>query len=740
MATLPFMPLVPEAVAQAVTDTPMSPVQSMSSAAVSETPGTLRNDGTMSTTPATVLDTLPQQEGFGLNKDSVAQLQAIARTSAAESQQHSSALSALDKLSSSGNIPVMYHVLATLAALSGNFGPAIAIQEQKRKAAIGRDMVPVTSQVNRLKALGKYDEATQLLEDAATRVGPQAPEIVPILGKLASDIGTKQIQLSQEKTLWSIVDEQMPKDAPDRRAVNAWGKGLQGGMLLGPEGVGLIMSKLSPHIQRIGNQISRTSLLGGPTQYETAPALFDPASLPSLVASRIQGLTGASLDAITNTMNTGAPLIANGKVLSKDELQQQIATLQREQGQMEIGGKVPLTPEYNAALLRVPGMTPERIATRNILPHESEAARLEQQNTAELLATAPIEAANRTDVTKIAGVGYTVLDVNVDSPGFGRRQGLITNSQLQANPDFHAVPEKLVTEKIEPALRASDGFNYLRRMYESMATPDINGQSGYSRWFSGAKTTLEQYLGISLSDGTPAETVMRLIVDRSVEQLEATQTVNNEVVQRTKRQLIGAFADPPSALRAVDVMQERIRSDLSRYMLKNGDNISQLLQQSSVTGPTTASYKGFYDAIVGTEGSKDSDVSPKGAIGKHQVMPATAAKYLKQLNLEADDLSVPSVNRKVAKMHMADLEALYPGRPDLAAAAYFSGSGNVDMQKGVIIDPTKSDGNMTTQQYVDNVMKKMKSGQAASTLAPVVSPTVYSGRLKGLPKGGILVP
>lgn len=754
--TLPFSPLIPIAnQMQSLQNSTVplngsqavQPVATQSVAPVStEQPGTLRSDGSMPTTPATVLDTLPEQQGFGINKDTVSQLQAIARTSAMESQQHTAALAALDKLSSSGQTPVMQHVLSVMAALNGNFGPAQQIMEQKRKAAIGKSMFPVVAQVNRLKALGRYDEATQLAEDAATRVGPQAPEIVPILSKIAADISTKQIQLQQEKTLLGVLNDAVQKNDVNRKLVDSALKANKGGMVLGADHMGQLMAKLSPHIQVIDNQIIKTGLLTGETTSEPMKAYFDPASLKGTVPASVQGETRLTLDQITNVLRDGPPI--NG--WTKEALQNVISKYQARQAQFEVGGQVPLTPEYNAALLRVPGMTPARIAARDITPDEAEAARLEQQNAGIVLAEAPVLAANRVDATKIATSGYTVLNVNPEHLAFGRRQGLMTVDEMRANPDLYAVPEKIASEKIEPALRASDGFNYLRRMYEAMATPSIDGTSGYSRWLSGARISLEKYLGISLTPDTPAETVMKLIVDRSVEDLEKTQTVNNEVVQRLKAQLIGAFADPDAAIRAVDVMQERVRSDLNRYMLRNGSDISQL---SGITSghdfrgkPQEAAIRRD-TALIADQAAQRFNISPTflkailaqesdgGVFTTHRAGDgygpmqithnkvaggqSTAERAAALLNVPVEKvLSDHATNIMAGAALLSQLLKRHNGNEWLAARDY-NGSGSA------------------AEAYASRVTGR-KTSTAVEALAPIVTAPpaspVYKGRLKGIPR------
>src|SRR3990167_11544695 len=108
-------------------------------------------------------------------------------------------------------------------------------------------------------------------------------------------------------------------------------------------------------------------------------------------------------------------------------------------------------------------------------------------------------------------------------------------------------------------------------------------------------------------------------------------------------------------------------------------------------------------AIKGVEGSGPSAVSPKGAIGLFQIKPDTAAPY----GVTAEQLTDPRVNVTTGIRHIADLSAQYPDRPDLVAAAYFSGSGNV--RDGQIVNPHLSDGTLTVQQYVDRTMQRIQS-------------------------------
>ena len=110
--------------------------------------------------------------------------------------------------------------------------------------------------------------------------------------------------------------------------------------------------------------------------------------------------------------------------------------------------------------------------------------------------------------------------------------------------------------------------------------------------------------------------------------------------------------------------------------------------------------------IVATEGSGDRDVSPKGAIGRFQIMPATAARY----GVSPPQLRNPQVNEVTGLRLIRDLGEKYrekghPNWRDLAAAAYFSGEGNITPQ-GTIRHPQRSDGNLTVVQYVQRAKQQ----------------------------------
>ena len=106
--------------------------------------------------------------------------------------------------------------------------------------------------------------------------------------------------------------------------------------------------------------------------------------------------------------------------------------------------------------------------------------------------------------------------------------------------------------------------------------------------------------------------------------------------------------------------------------------------------------------IVAESGFDASAISPKGAIGLMQVMPATAERW----GVSGDarqplerKLADPQVNVRTGARYLRHLLDLFPGRLDLALAAYNAGEGAVQRAGNRIPNYPE------TQNYVKTVMQ-----------------------------------
>jgi hypothetical protein len=108
-------------------------------------------------------------------------------------------------------------------------------------------------------------------------------------------------------------------------------------------------------------------------------------------------------------------------------------------------------------------------------------------------------------------------------------------------------------------------------------------------------------------------------------------------------------------------------------------------------------------ALIATESGFDAQaVSPKGALGLMQLMPATAQRY----GISADQRATietklfdPRINIATGSRYLRDLIAMFPGQIDLALAAYNAGEGAVQRAGNRIPNYPE------TQNYVQTVLQ-----------------------------------
>jgi len=108
-------------------------------------------------------------------------------------------------------------------------------------------------------------------------------------------------------------------------------------------------------------------------------------------------------------------------------------------------------------------------------------------------------------------------------------------------------------------------------------------------------------------------------------------------------------------------------------------------------------------ALIATEsGFNAQAVSPKGAVGLMQLIPPTAERYGVKADKNAPvqkKLTDPKTNIKAGSSYLRDLIKLYPGRLELALAAYNAGEGAVQRAGNKIPNYPE------TQNYVKTVMQ-----------------------------------
>lgn len=134
-------------------------------------------------------------------------------------------------------------------------------------------------------------------------------------------------------------------------------------------------------------------------------------------------------------------------------------------------------------------------------------------------------------------------------------------------------------------------------------------------------------------------------------------------------------------------------------------------------------------AVIAVESGFDpAAVSPKGAVGLMQLMPATAERFgvaaSKKRSMQ-EQLADPAVNIPAGARYLSYLMDLFPGRLDLVLAAYNAGEGAVQ-KFGKAIPPYKE-----TMNYVKAVTGIYEQLQAAKPLSGRSSAAATSATAAG---------
>lgn len=148
-------------------------------------------------------------------------------------------------------------------------------------------------------------------------------------------------------------------------------------------------------------------------------------------------------------------------------------------------------------------------------------------------------------------------------------------------------------------------------------------------------------------------------------------------------------------------------------------------------------------ALIATEsGFNSGAVSPKGAIGLMQIMPATARRYGiesdKKLAIEAK-LADPRINIKTGTRYLRDLINMFPGQIELALAAYNAGEGAVQRAGNQIPNYKETQNYVKTVMQLYQMLKPQNAAPEQRHPLSRVRPAIQGGALNrgNLPAGSV---
>ena len=136
---------------------------------------------------------------------------------------------------------------------------------------------------------------------------------------------------------------------------------------------------------------------------------------------------------------------------------------------------------------------------------------------------------------------------------------------------------------------------------------------------------------------------------------------------------------------------------------------------SPVQQPVAGDPGSLLPLVAHLENSSDTAVSPAGAVGRYQIMPATAKAY----GFDPSKLTDPAYNENVARTVLGDLSSKYGGDLQKTLVAYNAGPSRVNAL-------AKANGNRTvlpneTQRYLTRAEQYL--GYPLNQPVPVAAPS-----------------
>jgi len=159
--------------------------------------------------------------------------------------------------------------------------------------------------------------------------------------------------------------------------------------------------------------------------------------------------------------------------------------------------------------------------------------------------------------------------------------------------------------------------------------------------------------------------------------------------------------------------------------LSSYKSVQHLLQEASTKHGIDYA---LLQALIATESGFDSRaVSPKGAVGLMQLIPPTAERYGvkagKNISIEKK-LTDPVINIRAGASYLSDLIKMFPGKIELALAAYNAGEGAVQRAGNNIPNYPE------TKNYVKTVMQLYGVLKPPSTRVQPIANGIAPGRVR----------
>ena len=511
------------------------------------------------------------------------------------------ALDEMDKQQSGGGL-FGPKGLAILAAIGGDFRPAIALQEQQRKTEIARQLQPVIYESNKAIQSGDLDKGEAIISLAMARAGDRAPEIAQYLTqqqnfivKRRQDLNNFSSFLDQENATAAMLKDKGMQH-PEAAKLAVLNEHRKRGVIPDQAVLNNMMIGMRPTTREFEGQNITISTGGGDVRsVETLPRTVTPAAVTGIVGNDMAGRYGITTADLNNLLNGKPVQRPNGSVIDPKgsegiAIRQEFNARQVAEANYQRAKLINLDPTQTLHLLNS-GVTAEEIAQRLIGSANIEAGLRDFYYRRAMEQIAVIRAQQNQNVFGAAGAGYTPVVVDPSDPSFLQEAGPMTVDQVNASGGrvrFLRTP--VLDAEVKPIRGQIQALDYLPAMIESIG--DINTPK--SRLKTGVNSFLSQWSGLAIGDATPTKAVVGVILNNAIEAVHRLPSVSGNTqasrdVATLKQIATGPFASTDDAMKIATYVQGRLKE-----ILRNSVSVepASLVPSQAPPQPTTPAAPG----------------------------------------------------------------------------------------------------------------------------------------------------
>lgn len=454
------------------------------------------------------------------------------------------------------------NALAIGAMLTGNFGPMMQLEEQKRKTQLAQVFGPTALEATKLAQQGKLEEAEALITDVSGRVGDRSPELSQFFGGVRGDIKKEQAKWRDAQQIADFTKMTIPDTAhPD--AVNFRDfaqKAVKNRTPMSSELLGQLFTKAIGHIQILNGQATTLGQLSGTLTQQPLANIQTVKEVGGPVGEWMASRLGLDIPEITDVLNlkegmppvqTKAGPVGFGSREHQYIVQAQQASLAM-RANLGFEEKLPKEASIVTALKYDGGATPLQIATGTTTPEQIDRAVTADQ-------ARKVGIASAAELTKIRqnpliAEQSGLVNIDIDT-GVPLRRGTSIDEIEKRGLNVVRLPVATF-ERYRSSVEALTALDNLEPFIENLGNPQKMKEriaSGFNRWAS-------DRLGVALTQNIEVSKAFEVMLNGAIEEAAQRQGINqnDKDIRLIKTFVTGAGASPEAGRRAVKEIQKRL--------------------------------------------------------------------------------------------------------------------------------------------------------------------------------------